>query len=59
MSNDKQQRLSPEFWYKFMQIAHHVIVIVDDFLCEQLDLSRKPKGKYADPTYPERFDKRR
>jgi hypothetical protein len=58
MSNDKQY-LPPEFWYKFMQIAHHVIVIVDDFLCEQLDLSRKPKGKYADPMYLDRIDKRR
>jgi hypothetical protein len=60
MSDKTERKLPADFWYHFMTMAHHVIVIVDDFLCDELGLSRKPKGKYADPSYPDKFtDKQR
>jgi len=34
------------FW-SFLEVAHNILVIVDDWLCTVGGFSRKPKGKYT------------
>jgi hypothetical protein len=39
---------NPEHTYKLMTILHHVLVMIDDWICEIGQFSRKAKGKYLD-----------
>ncbi len=32
----------------FAKLLHHILVMADDYLCDDNDLSRKAKGKYLD-----------
>lgn len=32
----------------FAKMLHHLLVMADDYVCDENDLSRKAKGKYLD-----------
>jgi hypothetical protein len=40
--------MTPEQIESLLKTIHKVLVILDDWLCEHLGLSRKPRGKYEE-----------
>lgn len=40
--------MTPDRWRRFFETAHRVLVILDDWLCDEFSFSRRPRGKYAD-----------
>lgn len=39
-----EQMLPKSFW----ETIHRILIIFDDYLCNEFGFSRKPRGKYAD-----------
>ena len=39
-----EQMLPKSFW----ETIHRMLIIFDDYLCNEFGFSRKPRGKYAD-----------
>lgn len=48
MTIEKRVVWSPEKTYRLLSILHHVLVMLDDWVCEVGEFSRRPKGKYAE-----------
>jgi len=40
--------MTPDRWRTLFETLHRVLVIMDDWLCDEFGFSRKPRGKYAD-----------
>jgi len=39
--------MTPDRWRTFFETLHRMLVILDDYLCDEHGFSRKARGKYA------------
>lgn len=42
--------MNQERWRRFFETLHRIVVIFDDWLCDEFGFSRKPRGKYDSGT---------
>ena len=38
--------VSPEFWYRAVVLLHNVLVMLDNFLCDEFGLKRRGRGLF-------------
>lgn len=44
----ERSRKMPDRWQRLAEVAHHVLVILDDWFCDEFNFSRKARGKCAE-----------
>lgn len=41
------KEVTDDRWRRFFECLHRMLVILDDWLCDEFGFSRRPRGKHA------------
>lgn len=49
------KELTPDAKKAFVHLIHRILILVDDWLCDTFNLSRKARGRYAPEAAHEQY----